>query len=659
MRGPAAGILAVSGSAAIASCEREPPVASGLGRWSAAVFIVAFLLRLISLVELRAMPLFSHLIVDSRAYDEWALRIAGGEWVRGRPFYQAPLYPYFLALLYATVGHHLFWVRLVQIVIGSLSCVLMLHGTARWFGRRAGIAAGLMMALYAPSVFFDPLIQKAVLDGFFSAALVLALAAACRRPTPVAWLGCGVLLGLFSLSRETMLPVAVLLALTLLVWRGLGVPRRRVTLAAALLLGAALPVLPVYLHNLHFGSVMAPTTYNPGTSFYIGNHAGADGRYLPLCGGRGDTQFEETDSVELAQMAEGRTLAPDEVSRHWMRRARADIAAAPGKWLRLVTVKAALALNRIEIIDTDDIYFNEQYSVVLRVLNAFWNFGLLLPLAAAGIVATRHEARRLVPLYVIVGAGLAGLVVFYVVARYRYPLALFLMPFAGALAEWAPHSRRETAALLGVAAMALGIAWLPATTKREQLATSNFNAAGAFEAQGELARALECYSLSLQYGRREPATFVNYGAALMEAGDLPDARRVLEEGADIAPHDARIQLTLANLALQDGRTTEALGHADGAIMRAGGLAEAYNTRGVALAALGRRTEAENAYMNAIILKPDYDLARANWLRLGEQMAGTSWTLRQINALTDPQTSQGAAHVRQMRETLLRDTKVRP
>ncbi len=34
---------------------------------------------------------------DSRAYDEWARRIAAGDWIGREVFYQAPLYPYFLA----------------------------------------------------------------------------------------------------------------------------------------------------------------------------------------------------------------------------------------------------------------------------------------------------------------------------------------------------------------------------------------------------------------------------------------------------------------------------------------------------------------------------------------------------------------------------------
>ena len=104
---------------------------------------------------------------DSRGYDEWARRIAAGEWFGREVFYQAPLYPYLLGVIYAVAGRHLLLVRIVQAVIGSASCALLALAAARLFSRQAGIAAGLMLALYAPAIFFDGLLQKSVLDVFF------------------------------------------------------------------------------------------------------------------------------------------------------------------------------------------------------------------------------------------------------------------------------------------------------------------------------------------------------------------------------------------------------------------------------------------------------------------------------------------------------------
>src|SRR5579864_553046 len=135
---------------------------------SFAIFVVALAVRLVHVWQIRRAPFFTLLLGDSRGYDEWAQRIAAGDWIGHDVFYQAPLYPYVLGVVYATAGRHLLIVRVLQAVIGSASCALLALAAARLFRSRAiGVAAGLMLAFYAPAIFFDGLIQKSVLDVFF------------------------------------------------------------------------------------------------------------------------------------------------------------------------------------------------------------------------------------------------------------------------------------------------------------------------------------------------------------------------------------------------------------------------------------------------------------------------------------------------------------
>ena len=82
-------------------------------------------MRLLHIWQIRAAPFFAALMGDSHGYDEWAQRIAGGDWLGREVFYQAPLYPYLLGVIYAIAGHSLLIVRIVQALIGSASCVLL------------------------------------------------------------------------------------------------------------------------------------------------------------------------------------------------------------------------------------------------------------------------------------------------------------------------------------------------------------------------------------------------------------------------------------------------------------------------------------------------------------------------------------------------------
>src|SRR4026208_1553831 len=97
------------------------------------VFAAAFFLRLIYLLQIDAIPLFYYLAGDGRTYDEWAQRIAAGDWLGSGVFDQAPLYPYFLALLQITFGHNLWAIRMVQAILGSISCVLVFLSCEKLF----------------------------------------------------------------------------------------------------------------------------------------------------------------------------------------------------------------------------------------------------------------------------------------------------------------------------------------------------------------------------------------------------------------------------------------------------------------------------------------------------------------------------------------------
>jgi hypothetical protein len=205
---------------------------------AAVIFGVAVVVRLAHAWAFRDTALFDVLIGDARAYDAWGQRIAGGDWIGSEVFYQAPLYPYFLGVLYAATGRDLLIVRIVQALIGGASAVLLASAATRLFSRRVGWIAGLGLALYAPAIFFDMLVQKTVLDVFF-VCLVLWISSRImttgdrRQETgdrrqeaggrrhdgrgPALWAGLGAALGALSLTRENALAlvlVAIAWALT-------------------------------------------------------------------------------------------------------------------------------------------------------------------------------------------------------------------------------------------------------------------------------------------------------------------------------------------------------------------------------------------------------------------------------------------------------------
>ena len=117
------------------------------------VFVIALVVRLIYLWQIKSIPLFDAPIVDAVMYDQSAMEI-----VRSTPvtkaFYQAPLYSYFLALIYKIFGHDYLVPRLVQSIIGAVNCVMVMLIGERLFGWRAGLLAGCIALSISMARFF-------------------------------------------------------------------------------------------------------------------------------------------------------------------------------------------------------------------------------------------------------------------------------------------------------------------------------------------------------------------------------------------------------------------------------------------------------------------------------------------------------------------------
>ena len=153
---------------------------------------------------------------DARRYHEWGAEIASGNWLGTETFYQAPLYPYFIGVLYWVFGVGQTTVRIAQAVLGAASAVLLAFAGRRLFSPKIGLLSGLLFAVYAPAVFYDEIIQKTALGSFLTCAMLAAAASVTHRPRKIwRWGVLGVLMGALMLTRENALVLAGLLPIWL------------------------------------------------------------------------------------------------------------------------------------------------------------------------------------------------------------------------------------------------------------------------------------------------------------------------------------------------------------------------------------------------------------------------------------------------------------
>lgn len=569
---------------------------------NALLFAVALLVRLVFLVETRDSVFFEVLLGDGEGYERFARRLVANGWRPDEAFYQAPLYPYFLATTHALFGPGLTAARLIQAFGGAAGCVLLADAAGRFFTPRVGLVSGWLLALYAPAVYYDATIEKTSLSLFLFTLFLCLLARARGRVSlpPGAALSLGASIGALSVLRENLLALFAVVA----VWMWSSLRERRLVTILLCLAGVAAVQAPFVAHNWSVGRTLSASSHF-GPNLYIGNSADADGLYVPLTPGRGSWEHERDDARARAEAAVGMALSPGEVSRHWAGRALLFAREHPLEWAQLTLRKLHLALHAREWMDSVSYDVVRDTSGVLLILGLPMRFGLLVPLATVGLWLSWRRSPRPNVLYACIALITASVVLFFVFARYRFTLVPLLIPFAAlALAErrsWLPARWRTGAALF---AGALVLVHLPVDAREHRRSDTYSNVAGALLERGEAQRA---HDLLVGIVRREPEyplPHVNLGKALIALGRLDEARDVLERAKAHAPG------ALADLEL--GRAHAIAGDYDGALAlfesaRARGPLnpEVHASLGLLYARTGRPDEAETTYRIALRLRPDY------------------------------------------------------
>ncbi len=571
-----------------------------------AIWVVAFVARLIYIHQISRAPFFTLRIGDARAYHEWAARIAAGDWIGSDVFYQAPLYPYFLAAIYKVAGDGVTTVRLAHAVLGASSCAL-LAGAGIWLFGTGGAIGGALLAVYPPAIFLDGLLEKSALVTFLTCALIALIAriAAGRdvpplpmprdRAIPIFLLG--IVLGLLALTREN----ALLLALPLCVW--IALPGRKVGALAPLVTGLAIVLMPIAARNYAVGGGFQITTSQLGPNFYIGNHPGASGTYEPLVTAHGSAADERQDATRLAEQALGRPPSAGQVSRFWTMRALRFVRTHPLDWLRLLARKFALTLNAAEVADTESQETYSEWSSLLRGLRPF-DFGIVLALATAGVIITCRSWERLWIFHAITVTYAVSVIVFYVFARYRFPLVPMLLVFAAGLATWLrPRPGDAPEAASGGRAL-----------NRAGLATAIVIALGAFAFS----------HLPLDNPQAARAThFFDIGAALAKDPSRAQlAETFFQRALSEEPNFPAAQAGLATLLTRTGRTPEALPYFRSAIASWPDDAEARFNFGVALASSGQLEDASSELEAALALRPDDEPTRTLLSKLQNNLGAT-------------------------------------
>ncbi|MBN1827014.1 MAG: glycosyltransferase family 39 protein [Candidatus Eisenbacteria bacterium] len=405
------------------SARRERGVrrTGGGGAWidAGALLLVALAARVAYGLSLRGDILFDHPQVDARLFWEGARAIlagAGGEAV----YYKPPLIIWLLAAMARLFGAEgAGGARMAFLILSSLAAPMTALLVRPALGRGRAVAAGIFVALYAPAVFYGGELLPASVVLLLNLGALLLLARAEERGGALLYGAAGLLIGLSALARPTILLFPLLLLVRY---------RRARRSAAALAAGVIVGILPATIHNAVGGDFVLVSS-NGGVNFYLGNHAGADGRSALAQQLPNEPGEAERAARAIAEREAGGPLRPSRVSRYWLGEGLRWIAADPGGALALTLRRAYYLVNDAEISDNIDPAAVAETSLPLRILP--FGFGILFALGLAGFGTLRRTRRgRLLLLYAL--AVLLPPLFFFVVGRFRLPLLPVLAAAAAA-----------------------------------------------------------------------------------------------------------------------------------------------------------------------------------------------------------------------------------
>lgn len=377
--------------------------------------------------------------LDALDYHRVALAIANGDGFPdsvyapggGETALRPPGYPAFLALVYKLVpGPDVAAAQLAQIVLGvALVALVALAATELW-GRRAGVAAAALAALYPPLVLLPAaLLTENLYLPLQLGAIVVALRAR-TAPSLRTALAVGGLIGAATLTRQNAWFVLVPLALAF-VHRG--AVRAAVAPAAAMAAVTALIVVPWTVRNAFAFDALVPVATQSGV--LLAGTYNDDARNDPAfpAAWRPPHLLPEYRSI-----FERRDLDEAELDSELGDRAMRYIRANP-EYVPVVGYRNAIRLAqlraRFDQATADDLNLSLAAARLGRA-----GFYLAAVLALAGLVL--GGLRRtpywvwLVPVVMAAPIFIAGLV------RYRYPIDPFLLMLGGfALARLAGRLR--------------------------------------------------------------------------------------------------------------------------------------------------------------------------------------------------------------------------
>ncbi len=629
--------------------------------WVSGIFLLALFLRLVYLYQFKQNPFYDSPIIDALSHYLFAKRIAAGDWlIKGLVTPRVPLYVYFIAVIFKIFGIGFTAARVVQMILGSLNCVLVYFLGKKVFSRNVGIIAAFICSIYGVFIHFDAQFLNVGLAIFFNISFLLALLYTIDNSRIWKWLGCGIL---FGIALQVSANVILFFPLMLL-WVYLfdnkpnaevkNFRYKKIIPFLSILVGIILMLMPFAIRNYFQGQDFVLLSSTAGINLYIGNNPYADGK-TAIAPSRDYSYSGWKDnvwvsSIKTAERIEGRKMKPSEVSGFWTFKAMRFIIRNPVKWFNLLARKFYYFFNAYEIPENQSIYFFRIWSPLLQILvfsRGFISlpFGIICPLALLGIAVSFKREKSVILLDLFILSQFLLMIIFFVVSRYRIAVVPYFIIFASnALVWFIDKLKQREYKTLTLSLILLFIMFAFVNTRFFDVAKDNksrwfFNLGAAFRYKGHIQKALKSFEnaqrldpnnldaiynlgvLYLEKGEYEKAiakfqetikgdaddsaAYSNIGISLAKQNRIDEALVYYEKAMVIDPDDVGTMVNIGAAYIQKQQFIKALKVLQQAKSMDKTFAPAYNHLGAVYEKLKKYNDAKAHYLKAIELDGEY------------------------------------------------------
>jgi len=351
-----------------------------------------------------------------------------------------------------------------------------------------------------------------------------------------------------------------------------------------------------------------------GFSFYIGNNPKATGHFISPHGISSSPIEQVKTSIRYAQKESGKRLTPSQASSYWLFKGLKFIKDNPIDAIFLYMKKFALFWRKEEIPLNINYHLSKTFAPILRL--SFIPFGMIAPLAILGIILSLKRKNHILLFTLFIFSHMVSVIIFFVSARYRLPIAPFLIIYSSyTLYRFAEMMRaKEVKGIIFLGALVI-LLFIGINKNFEcfKLASkSHYNNLGrTYYRMGRLDEAISEYKKALDINPDYAMAHSNLGAAYNSKNMLNDAISECKKAIAINPNFAMAHYNLGTAYYKKGMLDEAISDYKKALIIKPHLAEAHYNLGAAYHEKGDLDKAISEYKRAIDIKPDYTVAHNN------------------------------------------------